>query len=149
MSKIFLRYWLLVSLTTLGTYVAYSEGIFGMLDEADATKLSFVILAIYMLYSIVIGYVSYTLKNVSTFLSVGWFLSETMLALGMIGTVLGFILMLGGSMAELDINDSTKTTEVLGKMAAGMSTALYTTAVGLICSTLLKVKLVNLEVGVK
>lgn len=149
MSRTFLRYWLIMSVSVLGAFFAYTEGIFIMLSEADATKISFVILAIYALYSVVIGYVSYRRKDVETYLSVGWFISETMLALGMIGTVLGFILMLGGSMAELDINDATKTTEVLGKMAAGMSTALYTTAVGLICSTLLKVKLVNLEVGVE
>ena len=35
----------------------------------------------------------------------------------------------------------------LASMAVGMSTALYTTLIGLICSLIIKVQLMNLEVA--
>jgi len=148
MNKTFLRYWLLTFLVIAAGSLLVSRGIFETIKEADVTGISFVILGIYCSYVIIIGYASLRLTNAKNYLNVGWFVAETMLALGMIGTVLGFILMLGDSMAKIDINDASKTTEVLGAMAAGMSTALYTTAIGLICSTLLKIKLINLEIGV-
>lgn len=148
MNKTFLRFWLISSIVAAGITLAYGNGIFGLVAEADITKISFIIMGLYGAYTAAIGYASWKLENIPSYLSVGWFLSEVMLALGMIGTVIGFIYMLSGSMAELDINDTSKTTEVLGAMAAGMATALYTTAVGLICSVLLKIKLVNLEMGV-
>ena len=68
-----------------------------------------------------------------------------MLALGMIGTVIGFILMLGSSFESLNVSDTTSVKTALTDMALGMSTALYTTLVGLVCSQALKVQLVNVE----
>ncbi|MDC1257330.1 MotA/TolQ/ExbB proton channel family protein, partial [bacterium] len=71
--------------------------------------------------------------------------SESMLALGMIGTVAGFILMLGGSFSDIDTSNPETLKTALKSMALGMSTALYTTLVGLVCSQLYKVQLVILE----
>ena len=162
MNKTFLRFWLFLSLFCVAAYTLGQFEIFNQIYEKDVTKLSFVIMGIFVLYTSVIGYSSWKLsdpagsvlqreakmKIIKDKISLGWFFSEIMLGLGMLGTVIGFILMLGDSMAELDINDTAKTTEVLGSMALGMSTALYTTAVGLVCSILLKIQLVNLESGV-
>ena len=68
-----------------------------------------------------------------------------MLALGMIGTVAGFILMLGSSFEGLDVEDTASLKSTLTAMALGMSTALYTTLTGLIFSQFTKIQLVNLE----
>ena len=77
--------------------------------------------------------------------SIGWFISESCLALGMIGTVTGFLLMLSGAFAEIDLANTSTIQNSLTKMALGMSTALYTTLIGLICSLALKIQLVNVE----
>jgi hypothetical protein len=77
--------------------------------------------------------------------NVGWFITELLLAMGMIGTVIGFILMLGGSFESLNVNDTGSVKNALTDMALGMSTALYTTLVGMVCSQVLKVQLVNVE----
>ena len=68
-----------------------------------------------------------------------------MLALGMIGTVAGFIIMLGSSFEGLDVENVESLKQTLTDMAIGMSTALYTTLTGLIFSQFTKVQLVNLE----
>jgi biopolymer transport protein ExbB/TolQ len=78
-------------------------------------------------------------------MDVGWFIAEACLALGMIGTVTGFLLMLSGAFADIDLANTSTIQKSLTQMALGMSTALYTTLVGLICSLTLKVQLMNVE----
>lgn len=64
---------------------------------------------------------------------IGWFVVDAMIKLGLLGTIIGFILMLGSvaDTAELDLESMQK---VLQAMSAGMMTALYTTLAGLVCS---------------
>jgi len=78
---------------------------------------------------------------------VGWFVSESCLALGMVGTVTGFLIMLGTAFANVDVTNAVTLQQALSDMALGMSTALWTTLVGLVCSLIIKVQLVNLEVA--
>ena len=55
--------------------------------------------------------------------------------------------MLGDSFGSIDTANPETLKEALSSMALGMSTALYTTLVGLILSQALKIQLVNLESG--
>ena len=68
-----------------------------------------------------------------------------MITLGMIGTVAGFLIMLNTAFSGLDVNDIRNVHEAISDMAIGMSTALVTTLVGLICSTLIKVQILVYE----
>ena len=145
---VFLKWWLIFCISLLGAYIAHYFGLMFKIWDADQTKLSFVIMSLYIVASLHIGFNTFRQskgKKVSQQINVGWFMSESMLALGMIGTVAGFILMLGGSFAEIDTSNQDTLKQALSDMALGMSTALYTTLVGLICSQILKVQLVNIE----
>ena len=71
------------------------------------------------------------------------------MALGMIGTVTGFILMLGSSFESIDVLNTDSLKDTLTAMAIGMSTALYTTASGLISSLWLKTTLVVVRPVIK
>jgi flagellar motor component MotA len=66
---------------------------------------------------------------------IGWFVSDIMLKLGLLGTIIGFILMLGSvaNIADFDVSSMQK---ILQHMSNGMGTALYTTLAGLVCSIL-------------
>lgn len=66
---------------------------------------------------------------------IGWFVSDLMIKLGLLGTIVGFVLMLGSVANVTDFDVSTMQT-ILKKMSTGMGTALYTTFAGLICSIL-------------
>jgi biopolymer transport protein ExbB/TolQ len=76
---------------------------------------------------------------------VGWFIAETCLGLGMVGTITGFLLMLSTTFSNIDVSDVATLQQALADMALGMSTALYTTLIGLISSILIKIQLINLE----
>jgi biopolymer transport protein ExbB/TolQ len=66
---------------------------------------------------------------------IGWFATDIMLKLGLLGTIIGFIMMLG-SVANVTDFDVSTMQNILQLMSSGMGTALYTTMTGLICSML-------------
>ena len=69
----------------------------------------------------------------------GHFLSDMLLKLGLLRTVVGFILMLL-PIGEIQEFDPSVMRELLAAMSSGMAVALYTTLAGLITSTLLKLQ---------
>ena len=144
----FLRWWLLFCTSCAALFTAYSFGFIDALIAKDITRLSFAILGVFFTGSMFVGWLTYKRsrgKSVQAGINIGWFITELLLALGMIGTVIGFILMLGGSFESLNIADTGSVKTALTDMAIGMSTALYTTLVGMVCSQILKVQLVNVE----
>ena len=60
----------------------------------------------------------------------GWFLADLMVRLGLLGTVIGFIFMLG-SVAHVSSVDIHALQQLLTNMSGGMRIALYTTLTGL------------------
>ena len=132
--------------------VAYHFGFFHHLYREDTTRIGFFILGILLLTSLWVGKKIYSFKTkwpgpgeAIDKLSSGWFIAESCLVLGLIGTVTGFILMLGTAFTELDVTNITSVQNALIKMSLGMSTALYTTLVGLISSLVIKIQLVTIE----
>jgi hypothetical protein len=146
-----LKWWLIFCLTLLGVGILVYFDIHKHIYNADVTKLSFLIISIFFITSIWIGNKTYKLEKFDDYdqnTNVGWFIAESCLALGMVGTVTGFLLMLGTAFSNIDVTNSASLQKALEFMAVGMSTALYTTLVGLICSLIIKVQLVNLEVAI-
>ena len=145
-----LKWWLVFCLTLLGFGTLYYFNMHSQLYHADVTKLSFLIIIIFIFTSVWIGRKTYDLESTSVIddkIDVGWFIAESCLALGMVGTVTGFLYMLGTAFENIDITDATTLQDALASMAKGMSTALYTALTGLIASLIIKVQLVNYEVG--
>jgi hypothetical protein len=143
--KALLRWWLIFCLSLLAGGIAVYFNLHIKLYDGDQTKLSFLILLVFILTSGWVGWCTkhseYKFQNID----VGWFVAEACLALGMIGTVTGFLLMLSGAFADIDLANTATIQTALSNMALGMSTALYTTLVGLICSLTLKIQLINVE----
>ena len=152
--KKLLKWWLIFCFTILGFGTLYHFEVHSLLYYADVTKLSFLIIIIFMFTSIWIGRKTYDLETTSVnclddTIDVGWFVAESCLALGMVGTVTGFLYMLGTAFENIDVTNATTLQDALASMARGMSTALYTTLTGLIASLIIKVQLVNYEVNEK
>ena len=69
----------------------------------------------------------------------GAFAGDTLMKLGLIGTVIGFIMMLA-PMAVLDAGDQGSIKSSMGLMSDGMAVAMYTTLVGLVGSILIRIQ---------
>lgn len=71
--------------------------------------------------------------------ALGYFMSDLLLKLGLVGTVIGFILMLS-PIAEMTTFEPSAIRQLLTTMSSGMAVALFTTLAGLITSTLIKIQ---------
>lgn len=154
---LFLRWYLFFSLICISSVFCHYLGGFEEIYLKDSSKLSFLILGIFYFMSIWCGIKTYALskilkqkdkdteeiQEIERLSEIGWFCSEFLLTLGMIGTVLGFILMLG-EFGKVDAGNVGSIQKLLSGMSFGMSMALFTTIVGLVCGSLLKIQYFNL-----
>lgn len=69
----------------------------------------------------------------------GYVIADLMLKLGLLGTVIGFIFMLG-SLVDLNSIDINVMQKLLAQMSGGMKVALFTTLTGMSCGVLLNIK---------
>ena len=142
-----LKWWVQFISIVFASIIAWQLGWWHALYDADLTKLSLVILTLFLFTTFTTGYMSLKPNDLKTrhLGNYVWFGSEAMITLGMIGTVAGFLLMLGTAFADLDVQNIANVQSAIAHMAVGMSTALSTTLMGLICSVLTKAQMVILE----
>jgi hypothetical protein len=74
----------------------------------------------------------------------GAFVSDTLMKLGLLGTIVGFIIMLA-PIATLDAADKAAMKTSMGLMSDGMAVAMYTTLAGLIGSILVRIQYYMLD----
>jgi hypothetical protein len=74
----------------------------------------------------------------------GAFVSDTLMKLGLLGTIIGFIIMLA-PIAGLDAADRAAMKSSMGLMSDGMAVAMYTTLAGLIGSILVRIQYYMLD----
>jgi MotA/TolQ/ExbB proton channel family protein len=74
----------------------------------------------------------------------GAFVSDTLMKLGLLGTIVGFIIMLA-PIATLDAADKAAMKSSMGLMSDGMAVAMYTTLAGLVGSILVRIQYYMLD----
>lgn len=125
---------------------AFKTGIVEKIWYTDVTMLTSVIIAMFVASNILLGYVAYnynTHKLKSRLIRATdtvWFTSEILMALGMLGTVIGLIAMLGANVVGNSLQNMNGVQSLLANMWQHMGLALYTNAVGIVCSIILKVQ---------
>ena len=140
-----------IFISGVGLEIAYMTGVLETLYYNDVTKLSVLMVAILLWQSCSC---LHEIRNqcepfpndevTDKVLERGWFLSDVLLSLGMLGTVIGFIAMLTG-FVDIDFADAESVQGLIAQLGYGMSTALTTTLVGLISSIVLKIQFFMLE----
>ena len=145
MKRTFLQWWVIACL--IGAGIAYTQivGLFNIINKADFTKISFLILALFIVSTVRCGIKTYKLEKDST----GWFMSGIFVKLGLIGTMIGLIYVFTTSLGSIDVTQPETMRKAISCMMTGMGTALYTTIIGLICSLILQLQLFNLEKGIE
>jgi len=155
--RTFLEWWWFFCSLLLTTFIVWQLDVFEKIWNADQTKISVAILSLFTIMTIYCGRQAWSLskikknnqdvdETIKSRYEPGWFVSEVCLTMGLIGTVSGFILMLYGAFADLNISDTSSVQQSLMNMSLGMSTALYTTLIGLVTSLLLKIQFFRLEI---
>lgn len=142
----FYMWWLSVLLISTTFFWASYMGFVSKIWHTDITMLSSVATLMFVFANIKLGWITYhidsrtaskALLNKET--NSVWFLSEILMAIGMLGTVIGLIHMLssvalGGAVQQDALQG------ILGNLWKDMGLALYTNAVGLVGSIILKLQ---------
>ena len=175
--KIFLKSLVLFGVISFVFAVLGTEGLLALVIESDRSRLSIVIMLIYVIASVHwlliswdlscqrvaldLGGDAYGESRVAHFLktltdagtrqyealadrlqnrhTAGHFIADALLKLGLLGTIIGFILMLL-PVAQIEDFDTNLVQQLMVQMSAGMAVALYTTLAGLVTSPLLKLQ---------
>ena len=137
---------IVLGLILFGGYLLFDRGLMGVLLEGDKSRLSWLILAIWIAMS---GRWLHLLRRIedaertlaeddmARWLNHGWFAADSVLKIGLLGTIIGFILMLA-PIGELTSFDAASLQSALAAMSAGMAVALFTTLAGLIANIILR-----------
>lgn len=142
--------WLLIFASSLAVLLVCAMlGLVQQLWSVDNTKISFVIIGLYLVVSPFVGWLTDRAppRTVADYRQACRYTPELMMGLGMLGTVIGFLQMLGLAFAGLDPSNIQATQAALSQMASGISVALITTLVGLACAMPLQLQLVNLDIA--
>ena len=137
--KDFLYWWLIVCVIATGSYLTHIMGWLVPLYTNDLTYITFLITVIAALTTLNLGYKFKVPAAVNV--NVEWFVSDVVLTLGMLGTIIGFMIMLQGTFSSIEFNDTDSIRLALSSMSQGLFTALNTTLIGLVSSIVLKVQL--------
>ena len=141
--KDFLYWWLIVCMVGTGSYITHTMGWLVPLYTNDLTYITFLITVLAALTTLSLGY-KFKVPDADT-VDVEWFVSDVVLTLGMLGTIIGFMIMLQGTFSSIEFNDANSIRLALSSMSQGLFTALNTTLIGLVSSIILKVQLVVYE----
>ena len=148
------RWWLFTSITGCGVWPLWHYGVFQDIYHADVTQISMVIYGVFIITTILTGIIAMrTSRSIdrqynrltNNLIDLGWFLSETMMVLGLIGTVAGMIYLFGQIFVDIDPNNPNDLKEALSHMASGLSTAMYTTICGMVGALIAKCQLMNID----
>jgi len=146
-NNILLKWWIQTVVVMFGAVMASHLGWWEALWYADQTKISMVIIAVYLFATISCGIIAK--RKDTKFLDrqgeYVWFSCDAMLTLGMIGTVAGFIMLFGDAFTNIDVENTENLQAVIVDMAVGIGTALTTTLMGLIGYLLTKLQIQVIE----
>ena len=141
--KDFLYWWLIVCVVGASSYITHTMGWLVPLYTNDITYITFLITVIAGLTTLSLGY-KFKMSDANS-VDVEWFVSDVVLTLGMLGTIIGFMIMLQGTFSSIEFNDVHSIRLALSSMSQGLFTALNTTLLGLVSSIILKVQLILYE----
>lgn len=120
----------------------YLDPVAFLLDN-DSTYLSLIIVGISVTTAVtaIFTFKRYASKVPEIF----WFISDALITLGMIGTLIGFFLVLTQALPMVDPNNIESSKEAISVIGVGMGTALLTTLSGITMSVWLKLQLVLMD----
>ena len=147
---IFWKWWTSIVLVGASVFAgSYYLNIVSFVLENDPTYITVGIAVLFVLTTLWIGLLSWRVQNGAKLSENNtmptWFIADAVMSIGMVGTLLGFLIVLTSAFQNVDTSDTQAMQDVIGQLASGMGTALLTSLMGLISSVVLKFQLVMLE----
>lgn len=154
-----IRWWMIFCTIVTGFVFLWMTGLVNFAWNADHSKLGFVALALFTIVTPFVGYLTYKLRNVAKmfndtrrqylrYIQACWFAADSLMAIGMAGTLTGFIMMFTDAMNTLTGSTDTEAIKaIIVSLSHGFTTGVVTTLIGVITCVLLKLQLVSLEVS--
>ena len=157
MNYMMLRWWAMFCSMLLACGIIQYKGLFAALWIADPSGISAITMTLFAILTGFIGILTYRLSGQHpgtvefnenmAYLQACWYASELLMALGLIGTLVGFSLMLGKSLTSVLAGGAGSASAGIIAMASKMSLAVVATLTGVITSHLIKIQLTNIEVS--
>jgi len=148
----FTKWFLLNSVILTSVFLAEQKDIISRIIENDLSRISILIISLYVVVSGYIGRLCYLAdkingrreKEAKDFLEkraqVGWFAAEHFFSLGLLGTIIGLVIATEGN-----LDSSLQTSQIVAGLKEGLNTAFYTTVCGIVFSLPLQVQLMILK----
>jgi hypothetical protein len=140
--SLFLQWALFACLVVIGTLIGTSLGWFGYVLGGDPTHVTLITLAVFCGTTAWLGWQCWRLsedgdaKAVLHSLKSGWFASSACVTLGLLGTVIGYFLM----MQSVGGGGEDAAEQLVHQIRLGMGTVLINTVVGGVCGLLIEVQ---------
>jgi hypothetical protein len=137
--RLFLRWALFMSLIAIGGFIAAGLGWAGYVTD-DPTHVTFVTLGVFFLATAWCGYLCWRLSNghdpedVRHALDHGWFASSLCVSMGLIGTAIGYYMMLKNG------NAGGEPSAVIRQAFAHTSVAIINTVTGAVCGVIVEIQ---------
>lgn len=146
MKRQLLYWWLLNVITIAVIYIIHDFGVLTQLYTNDKTFITYLITTLLIMSTVSVGvkYWRSTITGLEADYRKEEYVSSIAITLGMIGTIIGFMIMLSGSLGNIEINDVQSVKRLLSGLTQGLFTALNTTLLGLITSLHLRTQFVIL-----
>lgn len=141
----FLHWWLLNCISIAGFYLLYDFSVLELLYLKDNTYITSLITILFLWATASIGY-KFRKYGTTPSYHVEDFVSHCAITLGMIGTIVGFMIMLAGTVDNIQLADVEAVRKLLGSLTAGLYTAMNTTLVGLVASLHIKTQFIILGI---
>ena len=148
----FTKWFLLNSVILTSVFLAEQKDIISRIIENDLSRISILIISLYVIVSGYIGRLCYLADKINEkkeeeakdFLKkraqVGWFAAEHFFSLGLLGTIIGLVIATEGN-----LDSSLQTSQIVAGLKEGLNTAFYTTVCGIVFSLPLQVQLMILK----
>ena len=143
MNKFMIYWWVLCCLQVLGFATAWKFGLYYEIIGIDPTHITKLIAFIHIVASLIIVYC--ILRKNEPFSDALWYTAETQLSLGMIGTLIGFIIMLNSAFVNIGAGDLEGIKNSIAMIGIGMGVAIRATLLGLLSGVLIKAQLLILD----
>ncbi len=145
----FLTWFIACALILTGFFWAWHSGFVLDVWHSDQTYITSIIMTLFVVIYVKLGFIArgvdrvnvsdnFAVRNLRRQLKLGMFYGVYCFTLGIIGTVIGFILMLKSGELAGDVSNPAVQSTLLPSVIAHLSTALYCTAAGIIAGAVIQ-----------